>query len=329
MTRQESRICFIGGSGRSGTTVLRRMFSRHPDVAGIPEFRITLDPGGLIDFFLTLSHQWSPWLFDAKVKELRKTLLSARRSNPLAKYYRYGLRKTGLAFRGYKLEAKYTDIGIERYCGNYAERVENLFDQLTEFRYKGSWTGQPLGEKNELYFSPMLSRERLGGILGSFYRDLISCICAEAGKSHFVEDNTWNMIYWAGLLELVPEGRLVHIYRDPRDVVASLTKQWWGPGDPVRAARFYAALIERWEQVKKLVPAETFMETGLERLVESPKSILGEIAEFWGLDWDESLLSIDLGKAHSGRWKKDIPEEIYPEVREILIPFIKRYGYDE
>ena len=294
----------------------------------MPEFRITLDPGGLIDLYLTLSGQWSPWVFDKKVKELRNVLLSARRTNPLAKYYRYGLRKTGLAFRGYKLESKYTDIGIERYCGNYEELVEELIKELTGFTYKGSWTGLSLGDKNEIYFNSPIPREKLGRSLGSFYLRLTRCICARDDRTHFVEDNTWNTIYWKTLLELFPEGRLVHIYRDPRDVVASLTRQWWGPGDPAEAARFYAAVMERWHRVKKEVPGHSYFELSLERLVENPAAILGEIAEFWNLGWDDALLSIDLGKANSGRWKRDIPEERYPEVKEILIPFLEQYGYD-
>lgn len=328
MTQTNPRPCFIGGSGRSGTTVLRRIFSRHRDVAGFPEFRITLDPGGLIDFYITLSHHWSPWVFDSKVKELRSVLLSARRTNPLAKYYRYGLRKTGLAFRGYKLESKYADIGIERYCGEYSELVDQLMGDLTDFSYKGSWTGQPLGEKNEIFFSPSIPGEQLGRLLGTFYRELIRCICEQDGKTHFVEDNTWNTIYWEELLELVPEGRLVHIYRDPRDVVASLTHQWWAPGDPVDAARFYASVMEKWNRVKRRVPEHSFFELSLERLVASPEAILGEIAGFWDLEWDDALLSIDLGKAHTGRWKRDIPEEVYPVVEEILIPFLEQYRYD-
>lgn len=328
MNRQEPRLCFIGGSGRSGTTVLRRIFSRHPKAAGIPEFRITLDPGGLVDFYLTLGWHWSPWIFDKKIKELRKVLRSAGRTNPLAKYYRYGLRKTGLSFRGYKLESKYTDIGIERFCGDYPRLVDELIDNLTEFSFEGSWTGQSLGEKNEILFSPPFSREALARTLGSFYRELARCICGQDDKTHFVEDNTWNMIYWQELLELVPDARMVHIYRDPRDVVASLTKQWWGPGDPVEAARFYASLMEKWNRVKNRVREDTYLEVSLEQLVENPEAILGEIAGFWNLTWDDALLSLDLGKAHSGRWKKDIPEEIYPEVKDILIPFLEQYRYE-
>lgn len=57
---------FIGGSGRSGTTVLGHILASHPDILYFSEPRFLIDEGGVIDFIAgKLSvEQFSDWMID-------------------------------------------------------------------------------------------------------------------------------------------------------------------------------------------------------------------------------------------------------------------------
>ncbi len=59
------RAIFIGGTGRCGTTVLRRSFRLHPACATFAtELRVLVGPGGLLDLLESLQHRWDPWVGD-------------------------------------------------------------------------------------------------------------------------------------------------------------------------------------------------------------------------------------------------------------------------
>ena len=321
-------MLFIGGTGRSGTTIFKRVLQQHSQVAGVPEFRITVDPGGLLDFYTTFKHDWTPFLYDQRLRQLRKTLMKAARSNPLAPYYRYALKKSGLAFnRLAKLETRYTAIGLQTYNPKYREQVEDLLDNLADITYQASWTGLDFGASPVLGYSEISSIDFLATLLGDFYRNVINEICHRQQAHYFVDDNTWNTLYFDSILELLPEAKLVHIYRDPRDVVASYMQQIWAPSDPVHAARFYAGIMRQWWSKKPHLPNNSYLELSLEELVNSPHDSIKQITEFWELPFEESLLSTDLSRSNTNRWKKDIPDSKKEEVMQILEPFIEKLGY--
>ncbi|MDR8394065.1 sulfotransferase [Aliifodinibius sp. S!AR15-10] len=320
-------LCMIGGTGRSGTTVLRRIFGQHPKVATLSEFYFTVVPGGLYDFYRTLTTQWTPYLFDDRLETLRRILHQTGHSVPFARHYRYALQKTGLSSKGIKLESPFAGVDISHHCPNYHGLVDQLIDDLTDFTYPGTWTGKALGSVNKISGgnpTDSFMKERLG----SFYRSIASCIVENSGATHFVEDNTWNILYLKEITELLPDARLVHIYRDPRDVVASFIHQTWTPSDAVESARFYRNLMDRWQHIKQQVPEDIFMEISLEELVQYKEEILKETCAFWSLEWNDKLMGLELNRAHRGRWKKDIPADQQEEVLEILTPYLEMLGYE-
>ena len=111
---KDQNILLIGGTGRSGTTILYKIFSQHPDIASVPESRFLIDPEGLIDFYFSVTKLWSPYLYDIKLKRLKHVLdKSAKKSNL------YFLNKIFKKFINYKIDPKYSNFSIIDYCPNY------------------------------------------------------------------------------------------------------------------------------------------------------------------------------------------------------------------
>ncbi len=321
-------MCMIGGSGRSGTTILKRVFSRHPDVAAVPEWYFTIQPDGLVDFYETLSTSWSPYLADSKVRRLEKLLRTVSRAPFPAKLYTVATARSGVGqISPVKLQPRYGAVGASKFCPSFKSLVDELIENLVDFRYAGHWTGSdPLQRREMLYVRPRSPAE-LARVLGDFYRKVVGCVVDHARARYWVEDNTWNFLWFKSLLALLPEARLVHIYRDPRDVVASYTAQTWMPTDPARSATVYADVMSRWFRVRKELPPETFIEISLEELVHSTEPTLRRVCELWEIPWHGALLDTDLSRSNAGRWKRDLSPSEADEVQRIVEEPLRKLGY--
>ena len=71
---------FIGGTGRSGTTILKRILGQHPAVFAVPpEARFIVDPDGLITLVDALSTKWSVSMSDKALRRFEDLMLSLRK----------------------------------------------------------------------------------------------------------------------------------------------------------------------------------------------------------------------------------------------------------
>ena len=86
-------IGLIGGTGRCGTSILRRILATHSEVAALPiEHKITVDPEGIIDFYNSYSSNWSPYLADQKLKRLESFLYTLSSTSNVDKLIHYLLK---------------------------------------------------------------------------------------------------------------------------------------------------------------------------------------------------------------------------------------------
>lgn len=321
------KICMIGGSGRSGTTILSKIFSLHPQVTDVPELRFLIDPDGVIDFYES-SQIWSPYHYDLKLKRLERLLLATSGRDLL--FPVYAILNNIPRFNNWiqHLRPRYADIQVSKFCPEFKALIAELIHRLTAFSYPGRWTGLPPLHKDKLYYSPPFDRDELRKILSQFLQQIFESVCNRQKATHYLEKNTWNILWFDRILELLPESRLVHIYRDPRDVVVSYTHQSWMPADPVQSAQIYCALMKRWWQVCESVPNESYVEISLEELVANPEEILNRICSFWTLAWDPVLLKLPLTESNTGRWRKELSPRMQKIIGDVLQEPLQRLGYE-
>ena len=323
------KTCFIGGTGRCGTSILRTILSRHSKVATLPiEHRLMVDPDGIFDFYRSYTTGWSPYYADEKLTRLKIFLEELSSTSSVHKIFRYLFKALQLA--GISITSKkYLDVELSRFIPNYSEHVNTLLNELVEFEY----TGERLGTgsysfNNKIQYAPNYSKEQLKKIFQNFIHSFIQDILTHNNKDCFIEDNTWNILFSADLLDLIPNAKIISIIRDPRDVVASLSKQKWMPANKAQSAKIYNDLIIEWIEISRNLDKQSWIEVRLEDIVLEPESQIRKICDFIELPWEDNLLKIDLSKSNSGQWEKDFSEEEQRSVIPLLAEYIKSFGYE-
>ena len=153
------KTCFIGGTGRCGTSILRTILSRHSRVATLPiEHRLTVDPDGIFDFYRSYTTGWSPYYADAKLTRLKKFLEELSSTSSVHKILRYLFKAFRLA--GISITPKkYLDVELIRFIPNYSEHVKTLLNELVEFEYIGERLGTgSYTFNNKIQYAPNYSK---------------------------------------------------------------------------------------------------------------------------------------------------------------------------
>ena len=317
-----AKIIFIGGTGRCGTSILKEALALHPQAASLPfEHRFIIDPDGVADFYASSCACWSPYLMDARLRRLEQ-FLRRLAYEPLGKHI-----LGELARKFEYTPSQYHGWELSKWLPNFERHVNELMDQLTDFTFPARWPSAPAWQRDPQMRHCGKTRWPLSDILGAFIEAVINDLLRETGKQFFVEDNTWNVFLARELVDLLPHARIVHIFRDPRDVVASFTRQDWGPHNPADAARWYADMMDHWLAVRRELAAHCYREVSLERLVDRPAEVLHELCAFAEVAYDPAMLEIDLSHAHTGRWQRDFSAEEQQAVCSIVGKWLEVLGY--
>ncbi|MEM6484104.1 MAG: sulfotransferase [Pseudomonadota bacterium] len=140
-------------------------------------------------------------------------------------------------------------------------------------------------------------------VSGEFADRIFSGLLAGAKNVRLVEHTPW----YAGLEPLLgslfPDCYVLHLIRDGRDVVESLSNsyergfQWAGASTRTRTT-FWAGLVEASWKGSRHLKSERYREFRYEDLCRMPRETLGAILQWIGLEWDERVL-IPLSEQHA------------------------------
>ncbi len=273
---------FIGGTGRSGTTILLNLLSRHPDFHGsMPrEIKYLTSRHGLVDIALT-----RPIQLEENLKAKRNNLLA--RILPLLGQSKISLFERDLLGRWWSETGK---------KGNTRGLVQGIPREVLEAefaKFKVDFRVDSKGASRDLFES--LSRAQM-----------------KDGVKRYFGDSTPVNIMQADLInKILPGSKFIHVIRDGRDVASSVLKEKWGPNEHFAALDWWKNRIVTGQLALSKIKTENKLELRIEDLViHRRKETLEKIKNFLELPnhnrldkyFEDEILP---EKLHAGRWKSE------------------------
>lgn len=323
----QRRYVFIGGVGRSGTSILRELMATNSETIAFPfEYRFLIDPDGLIDFINSYS-SWSPYLADRKIKRLERFLTGLGKKQ-LFPHILGELIRSNDKLKKLITADSYHGWELEEHFPNYLEHVKTLIASLKSFEFSASWAGaESFQYQHQVSYCRPLELDEIYDISSAFCHNLFQGLFEKHQKGFLVEDNTWNLLFINELGRLFQGAKFIHVYRDPRDVVCSYIKQRWMPSDLVQAAMISRDL---YAQIKVNVDSKPgdVIEVALEDLVHNSDKVISDISSFVGLDTQPSMLEFPLSASSLGRWRKDLDSGQLKKLEPVLRSTTESLGYE-
>jgi hypothetical protein len=199
--------------------------------------------------------------------------------------------------------------------------------------------------------------ERLLEIFAELITAFLRPAWQASGKARVAEKTPWNLLAFPQLHRLFPRSPLIHVIRDPRDVVASRLQRdrTSADGKPVdtlalarqRAREWVDAMAIRRQMRSDAQLASRYFELRYEQLVRTPEPVLRELFAFLEEDFDPAVLDFHRSRrevagseewsaeavqrpifeSSIGRWRHDLTETEQSAVISIAGGVMKDLGY--
>ena len=317
------KTAFIIGTGRCGTTILGQIFGKHPDIfVARKEFRILIDPDGLISLKRGFVDDWSPNNAHMAIKRFKQLIKSF-----------------GTCF------APYPGVSLREVFGKKDWDIETkrFIEELISFAYKGAWGGEDnlvgkviLHYFNLRRFNPFIKKIYYHGALEEkyffeisqkFVYRIIEKKLDQLKKNIWIDHTPGICLHPDFIIKLFPQAKFLYIYRDPRDVVCSYKSVDWAPDDTFKSAEIVRDILERWSNTKIFLPKNSFIEIKFEDLVEDTSGIVDYICNWLGISSTREMIKFDLSKNNMGRWKTDLSDNEKEFLNKAFSEYLISNGY--
>jgi hypothetical protein len=280
---------FVGGTGRSGTTVVGDLLGNHSTIrTSTPiEIKFLANKSGLVDVVFGYSSEIEKSagkvsLLNFRTYRKRKRKEKERFTKILAEFHKF-------------IWEKWWDIdappphGRGLISGISKENLEKLLSQLDrDLKLNRKWAARRF--------------------MGSF----ISKQFGAGDEIYWVETTPMNIPEANKLQELFPNALFINMVRDPRDVIASLLTKKWGPTTPLEGLDWIEKrLLAGHEALSVINPAKKIT-IALEDLeINSREQTYKKLLAFLKISDEPAMQkffvdSMTPDAATSGRWKAEI-----------------------
>lgn len=334
------RPIFIGGTGRSGTSVMGSLLNSHPAlVLPAHENKLIVEAGGLKDLVDDLSApydmkrrhyavagflRWARKLRvfgfqDPALNQEVRALMDGRKLN-----FQQAAEAVGRAHPAaeFSLHAIGQGFGLEHY-----DRCANRFLRTVCGTVVGDGIVDTEGLIKPFFFPNLTDRAALLDACRGFLDELYAAPLQRASATRWCDDAPDNWLYFDFLHELYPDMRFIHMIRDPRDVVGSYIKQVWAPSDPRAVVAMFKAQFADYAAIKARVPAENLKGVRMEDISARKAEVLSEVAAFLGV---EDRFNGDLffnERTHTGSYEASLGAEVVRLIETELGGWMQEHGY--
>ena len=280
---------FVGGSGRSGTTVIGDLLGNHSKIrTSTPiEIKFLTNRSGLVDVVFGYNQE-------IEKKSGKVSILNFRTYRKRKRKEKERFAKILVEFNKFIWE-KWWDIdappphGRGLVSGISKIDLQELLARLErELKVNRKWAARRF--------------------MGSF----ISKQFDAGDEIYWVETTPMNIPEANKLQELFPNALFINMVRDPRDVIASLLTKNWGPTTPLEGLDWIEKRLIAGHEALSIVKESKKLTIALEDLaINSREKTYKELLDFLKISDEPALQkffveSMTPNAATSGRWKAEI-----------------------
>lgn len=278
---------FVGGTGRSGTTVVGDLLGQHEHIrTSVPiEIKFLANKSGLLQLVFGR---------DTPDSERKIALLDLRKR-----------RRRWISKR-----EKFKKIQDE-----FLDRIWNTWWDIDAPPPHGRGLQSGISKKElEKLLATLVSELRFNRVWAArrFMSNFISSQDAHKGQKYWVETTPLNIAQGQRILKIFPNALFINMVRDPRDVIASLLTKNWGPTTPLEGIEWIQKRLIDAHHALRTIPAKQQITIALEDLaINKREQSYQALLTFLGLQDDPAMRAffeteLTPQAATSGRWKSEI-----------------------
>ena len=278
---------FVGGTGRSGTTVVGDLLGLHQDIrTSVPiEIKFLANKSGLLQL-----------VFGRDTPDIEKKIALLDLRSRLRRYKR-------------KRE-KFKKIQVE-----FLDRIWNTWWDIDAPPPHGRGLQSGITKQQlEKLLATLIFELRINRVWAArrFMRNFISSQAAHRGQKYWVETTPLNIAQGQRILKIFPNALFINMVRDPRDVIASLLTKNWGPTTPLEGIEWIQKRLIDAHHALRTIPAKQQITIALEDLaINKREQSYQSLLTFLGLQDDPAMRAffeteLTPQAATSGRWKSEI-----------------------
>lgn len=142
-------------------------------------------------------------------------------------------------------------------------------------------------------------------IVEQFVHFLFDRIALKEPADYWIEQTPRNILWGYERLECFEYAFFIYVYRDHRDIIASLLPLWWGSKSVEEGIEYYSKRFKQWSKTKKNILshgyADRLIEVNIENLIKFKGTVFQRLFDLLNLNPIE--FKVEIEKAHIGRWK--------------------------